>query len=116
MNYSNIYGNYEKDFEEYKKKLKPGTYDYYLYYNKKNDNVLGWGLLLTPVFFFFCNGSLFKSFIQVCLLWIGCILLSALNNYVLNNDLDIEHKRKLCFEMYLEKKYGPNFRNMENSK
>ena len=90
-------------YDNYKKQIVKGSYEYYLYHSKKNIDYILWFLVLTPIFFLFSGGGMIKSIIYVVLLWITYFLLCINNNYLMNKDNKIIEKRNIAFKIYLEK-------------
>ena len=102
----------EKYYEEYKNQIKPGSYDYYLYHNRDNENSILWFIVLTPIFFLFSGGdSMFVSVLYVIGLWIAYFIMCFVNNEKMNMDPEIIKNREILFKIYLQEKHREELYN-----
>lgn len=90
--------------DQYKSTIQRGSYEYYLYHNKENEDTILWSIIVSPILFLLAS-SFTAGIVILIGVWIFCIICCKIRNKSMNIDADIIYKRDICFREYLQRNH-----------
>lgn len=99
-----IQGLKKEYMDQYKSTIQRGSYEYYLYHDKSNEDTILWSIIVSPILFLL--SASFVAGIGILIgVWIFCIVCCEIRNKAMDIDADIIYKRDVCFKEYLQKNH-----------